>query len=190
MGPLRAFLEGPDRQLARTVKGLKTTLAQLIALTRSASPPTKSGSSPVTPTRCPYGWGNFSPARSLGDRRPAPASLPQRHCRERLPGGREPDIGRRPGPLTSKISDCRAFVRAPISVVRGGGNWRALPITRATAFRRSPNRAVGGWRPTTLTAPSRTPCHIAIVARVDIATGQVKIERFVIVEDAGRLITQ
>jgi len=30
-------------------------------------------------------------------------------------------------------------------------------------------------------------CHIAIVA-VDIATGEVKIERFVIVEDAGRLI--
>jgi aerobic carbon-monoxide dehydrogenase large subunit len=30
-------------------------------------------------------------------------------------------------------------------------------------------------------------CHIAIVA-VDIATGQVTIERFVVVEDAGRLI--
>jgi carbon-monoxide dehydrogenase large subunit len=30
-------------------------------------------------------------------------------------------------------------------------------------------------------------CHVAIVA-VDIATGQVTIERFVVVEDAGRLI--
>jgi carbon-monoxide dehydrogenase large subunit len=30
-------------------------------------------------------------------------------------------------------------------------------------------------------------CHIAIVA-IDIATGQVEIERFVVVEDAGRLI--
>jgi len=30
-------------------------------------------------------------------------------------------------------------------------------------------------------------CHVAIVA-VDIATGQVQIERFVVVEDAGRLI--
>jgi hypothetical protein len=30
-------------------------------------------------------------------------------------------------------------------------------------------------------------CHVAIVA-VDIATGQVEIARFVVVEDAGRLI--
>jgi aerobic carbon-monoxide dehydrogenase large subunit len=162
-------------------QGLKTTLAQLIAEETGISPAQIRVVSGDT-DRTPYGWGTFA-SRSLviagGACKLAAATLRQRlqvvagHMLEAA----ATDI---------EISDGRAFVRGTDLGVE------AREVARAAYHQshRFPDVAETGLSAMATYDPYGTfsnACHVAIV-EVDVATGQVEIERFVVVEDAGRLI--
>jgi carbon-monoxide dehydrogenase large subunit len=132
--------------------------------------------------RSPYGWGTFA-SRSLviagGACKLAAATL-----RERLQAVASqilevaaPDI---------EFGEGRASVRGTDL----GVEMRHLARAAYHQSHRFPAIAETGLSAVATYDPYGTfsnACHAAIV-EVDIATGQVKIERFVIVEDAGRLI--
>jgi carbon-monoxide dehydrogenase large subunit len=85
-----------------------------------------------------------------------------------------------------EISDGRVFVRGTDL----GVEMRQLARAAYHQSHRFPAIAETGLSTVAIYDPYGTfsnACHVAIVA-VDIATGQVEIERFVVVEDAGRLI--
>jgi carbon-monoxide dehydrogenase large subunit len=75
---------------------------------------------------------------------------------------------------------------APISASRSS-SWRVPHITRATAFRRIAETGLSAVATYNPYGTFSNACHVAIVS-VDIATGHVEVDRFVVVEDAGRLI--
>jgi carbon-monoxide dehydrogenase large subunit len=84
------------------------------------------------------------------------------------------------------ISDGRAFVRGTDLVIEVRQLARAAyhQSHRFPAITETGLSAVATYDPY---GTFSNACHVAIV-EVDIATGQVAIERFVVVEDAGRLI--
>ena len=162
-------------------QGLKTSLAQLIADEIGISPEEIRVVAGDT-DRTPYGWGTFA-SRSLviagGACKIAAATLRERlrAVAAQMLEVAAPDI---------EIGDGRAFVRGTDLSVE------MRQLARA-AYHRShqfPAIAETGLSALATYDPHGTfsnACHVAIV-EVDVATGQVKIERFVVVEDAGRLI--
>jgi carbon-monoxide dehydrogenase large subunit len=162
-------------------QGLKTTLAQLIADEIGVAPDEIRVVASDT-DRCPYGWGTFA-SRSLviagGACKLAAVTL-----RERLQMVASQILEAAASDI--EISEGRAFVRGTDLSVE----VRQLARTAYHQSHRFPAIAQTGLSAVATYDPYGTfsnACHIAIVA-VDIATGQVEIERFVVVEDAGRLI--
>ena len=162
-------------------QGLKTTLAQLIADEIGIAPEEIRVVAGDT-DRTPYGWGTFA-SRSLviagGACKLAAATL-----RERLQTVAGQILEAAASDI--EIGDGRAFVRGTDL----GIEVRQLARAAYHQSHRFPAIAETGLAAVATYDPYGTfsnACHIAIVA-VDIATGQVEIERFVVVEDAGRLI--
>jgi carbon-monoxide dehydrogenase large subunit len=162
-------------------QGLKTTLAQLIADEIGVAPAEIRVVAGDT-DRTPYGWGTFA-SRSLviagGACKLAAATL-----RERLQIVASQILEAAASDI--EIGSGRAFVRGTDL----GVDVRELARTAYHQSHRFPAIAETGLSAVATYDPYGTfsnACHIAIVA-VDIATGQVEIERFVVVEDAGRLI--
>ncbi|MBO0739442.1 MAG: xanthine dehydrogenase family protein, partial [Alphaproteobacteria bacterium] len=162
-------------------QGLKTTLAQVIADEVGITPDKVRVVSGDT-DRTPYGWGTFA-SRSLviagGACKLAAATL-----RERLKEVASLSLEA----ATSDIEISDAYAR-----VRGtdlGLDVRQLARAAYHQAHRFPAIAETGLSAVATYDPYGTfsnACHVAIVA-VESATGRVEIERFVIVEDAGRLI--
>jgi aerobic carbon-monoxide dehydrogenase large subunit len=162
-------------------QGLKTTLAQLIADEIGVAPKEIRVVAGDT-DRTPYGWGTFA-SRSLviagGACKLAAAML-----RERVQAVAGQMLEAAASDI--EIGDGRAFVRGTDL----GVEVRQLARAAYHQSHRFPAIAETGLSAVATYDPYGTfsnACHVAIVA-VDIATGQVKIERFVVVEDAGRLI--
>src|SRR5215467_5050573 len=162
-------------------QGLKTALAQLIADEIGIAPDKIRVVSGDT-DRTPYGWGTFA-SRSLviagGACKLAAAML-----RDRL----QAVAGQ---VLEADVSDIefsagRAFVRGTDL----GVEVQQLARAAYHQSHRFPVIAETGLSAVATYDPYGTfsnACHVAVV-EVDAATGQVAIERFVVVEDAGRLI--
>jgi carbon-monoxide dehydrogenase large subunit len=162
-------------------QGLKTTLAQLIADETGIAPKEIRVVAGDT-DRTPYGWGTFA-SRSLviagGACKLAAATL-----RERVQAVAGQILEADASDI--EIGDGRAFVRGTDL----GVEMRQLARVAYHQSHRFPAIAETGLSAVATYDPYGTfsnACHVAIVA-VDIATGKVEIERFVIVEDAGRLI--
>jgi aerobic carbon-monoxide dehydrogenase large subunit len=162
-------------------QGLKTTLAQLLADEIGIAPTEIRVVSGDT-DRSPYGWGTFA-SRSLvlagGACKLAAATL-----RERL----QTVAGQILEAAASDIElrNGRAFVRGTDLAVDVRQLARAAyhQSHRFEAIVDTGLSAVATYDPY---GTFSNACHIAIV-EVDLATGQVTIERFVVVEDAGRLV--
>jgi carbon-monoxide dehydrogenase large subunit len=162
-------------------QGLKTTLVQLIADEIGLAPKEIRIVAGDT-DRTPYGWGTFA-SRSLviagGACKLAAATLLERL--RVVPGqileAAASDID---------IPDGRAFVRGTDLAIEVQQLARAAyhQSHRFPAITETGLSAVATYDPY---GTFSNACHVAIV-EVDIATGQVAIERFVVVEDAGRLI--
>ena len=162
-------------------QGLKTTLAQLIADEIGIAPNEIRVVAGDT-DRCPYGWGTFA-SRSLviagGACKLAAATL---RDRLRAVAGQvlEADAS------DIELSGGRAFVRGTDL----GVEVQQLARAAYHQSHRFPVIAETGLSAVATYDPYGTfsnACHLAVVD-VDLATGQVAIERFVVVEDAGRLI--
>ena len=162
-------------------QGLKTTLAQLLADEIGIAPKeirVIAGDTDGTP----YGWGTFA-SRSLVIAGGA-CKLAAVRLRERLQAVAGQVLEAAASDI--EIGDGRAFVRGTDL----GVEVRQLARTAYHQSHRFPAIAETGLSAVATYDPYGTfsnACHVAIVA-VDIATGHVEIERFVVVEDAGRLI--
>jgi carbon-monoxide dehydrogenase large subunit len=162
-------------------QGLKTSLAQLIADETGVVPDRIRVVSGDT-DRTPYGWGTFA-SRSLVISGGA-CKLAAEKLRDRL------------GQVAAQLleADPADIVLAGgRAVVRGTDLGAEIRELARAAYHRShlfPAIAETGLSAVATYDPYGTfsnACHIAIVA-VDIATGGVAIERYLVVEDAGRLI--
>ena len=162
-------------------QGLKTSLAQLIADEIGIMPDEIRVVAGDT-DRSPYGWGTFA-SRSLviagGACKLAAATLRERvqMVASQILEAAASDI---------EIADGRAFVRGTDL----GVEVRQLARAAYHQSDRFPAIAETGLSAMATYDPYGTfsnACHMAIVA-VNIVTGQVQIEWFVVVEDAGRLI--
>jgi len=162
-------------------QGLKTSLAQLIADEIGIAPKEiriVAGDTDHTP----YGWGTFA-SRSLVIAGGA-CKLAAKTLRERLLAAASQMLEADTSDI--EIADGRAVVR---------GTDLSLEVRQLAraAYHQShlfPAIAQTGLSAVATYDPYGTfsnACHIAIVA-VDIATGQITIERFVVVEDAGQLV--
>jgi aerobic carbon-monoxide dehydrogenase large subunit len=162
-------------------QGLKTALAQLIA-DEIGIAPDKIRVVAGDTDRCPYGWGTFA-SRSLviagGACKLASAAL---YERIRAVAGQMLEAAA----SDIEISDGRAVVRGTDLGVEVQQLARAAyhQAHRFPAIAETGLSAVATYDPY---GTFSNACHLAIV-EVDVATGQVAIERFVVVEDAGRLI--
>jgi aerobic carbon-monoxide dehydrogenase large subunit len=162
-------------------QGLKTTLAQLIA-DEIGIGPDKIRVIAGDTDRTPYGWGTFA-SRSLviagGACKLASAAL---YERIRAVAGQMLEAAA----SDIEIGDGRAFVRGTDLGVEVPQLARAAyhEAHRFPAIAETGLSAVATYDPY---GTFSNACHVAIV-EVDVATGQVAIERFVVVEDAGRLI--
>jgi aerobic carbon-monoxide dehydrogenase large subunit len=162
-------------------QGLKTTLAQLIA-DEIGIGPDKIRIIAGDTDRTPYGWGTFA-SRSLviagGACKLASAAL---YERIRAVAGQMLEAAA----SDIEIGDGRAFVRGTDLGVEVPQLARAAyhEAHRFPAIAETGLSAVATYDPY---GTFSNACHVAIV-EVDVATGQVAIERFVVVEDAGRLI--
>jgi aerobic carbon-monoxide dehydrogenase large subunit len=162
-------------------QGLKTTLAQLIADEIGVAPEEIRVVAGDT-DRCPYGWGTFA-SRSLVIAGGA-CKLAAGRLRERLKAVAGQILEAAASDI--EIDDGRAFVRGTDLGVEVRQLARAAyhQSHRFQAIAETGLSAVATYDPY---GTFSNACHVAIVA-VDIATGRVEIERFVVVEDAGRLI--
>src|SRR5215468_381120 len=162
-------------------QGLKTALAQLIADEIGISPDRIRVVAGDT-DRTPYGWGTFA-SRSLviagGACKLAAALL-----RDRLQAVAGQVLEADDSDI--ELSAGRAFVRGTDL----GVEVQQLARAAYHQSHRFPVIAETGLSAVATYDPYGTfsnACHVAVV-EVDAATGQVAIERFVVVEDAGRLI--
>ena len=162
-------------------QGLKTSLAQLLADEIGIAPDKIRVISGDT-DRNPYGWGTFA-SRSLviagGACKLAAATL---RARLQAVAGQilEADAA------DIEVTDGRAFVRGTDL----GIEVKQLARAAYHQSHRFPVIAETGLSAVATYDPYGTfsnACHVAVV-EVGLATGQVTIERFVVVEDAGRLI--
>ncbi len=162
-------------------QGLRTTLAQIIADELGLAPDRIRIIHGDT-DRTPYGWGTFA-SRSLVISGGA-CKIAAGRLRDRL-------IGLAGQALEAAAADI---------VLQGGqarvaGTDRAIPLA---ALARAAHHRVTGFAPGTAPGLAEqatydpigtfsNACHLAIV-EVDIETYAVRIERFIVAEDAGRLI--
>jgi carbon-monoxide dehydrogenase large subunit len=162
-------------------QGLKTSLAQLIADETGVDPGRVRVVAGDT-DRTPYGWGTFA-SRSLVISGGA-CKLAAEKLRDRLKE------------VAAQLLEADAAdieLDAGRAAIRGtdlGVEIRELARAAYHSSHRFPTIVETGLSAVATYDPYGTfsnACHIAIVA-VDIATGAVAIERFVVVEDAGRLI--
>jgi aerobic carbon-monoxide dehydrogenase large subunit len=162
-------------------QGLKTTLTQLIADEIGIAPNEMRVVAGDT-DRSPYGWGTFA-SRSLVIAGGA-CKLAAMMLRERLQAVAGQILEAAASDI--EIGNGRAFVRGTDLGVEVRHLARAAyhQSHRFQAIAETGLSAVATYDPY---GTYSNACHVAIVA-VDIATGQVEIERFVVVEDAGRLI--
>ena len=162
-------------------QGLDTTLAQLVADEVGVAPHDVRVVHGDT-DRTPYGWGTFA-SRSLVISGGADA-LAARKIREKL-----------------LIIASHVLEAAPDDIVlengsaKVSGTDRAVTIADARARGLSSDASLQGRsRPALRESAHYDPpgtfsnaCHVAIV-EVDIETGRVRVEKFLAVEDAGRII--
>jgi aerobic carbon-monoxide dehydrogenase large subunit len=162
-------------------QGLKTTLAQLLADEIGIAPDRIRVIAGDT-DRTPYGWGTFA-SRSAVVAGGA-CKLAAIKLREHLIEVAAQTLEAAAGDI--EIGDGRAMVR-------GTDLGVAVPVLARAAYHEShrfPAIAETGLSAVATYDPIGTfsnACHVAIV-EVDVATGHVVIERFVVVEDAGVLI--
>ena len=162
-------------------QGLRTTLAQIIADELGTSPDRITIVHGDT-DRTPYGWGTFA-SRSLV-----------------IAGGASLLAARKVRAKLAKMAGILLEAAAEDIVLEGGcarvaGTDRAVAFeTLARAAYHQTHRFKGEVTPGIAESATYDPpgtfsnaCHLAIV-EVDIGTGRVVIEKFVVAEDAGRLI--
>jgi carbon-monoxide dehydrogenase large subunit len=162
-------------------QGLRTTLAQIIADELGIVPEQVRVIHGDT-DRTPYGWGTFA-SRSLVIAGGA-TLIAARQLREKL--------SRIAGHMLEASPEDIVLAAGMAKVA---GTDRSLPIeTLARAAYHQSHRFAGDIGPGLSETATYDPpgtfsnaCHAAIV-EVDIETGHVMIERFVVAEDAGRLI--
>jgi len=162
-------------------QGLKTTLAQLIA-DETGVGPDKIRVIAGDTDRSPYGWGTFA-SRSLVIAGGA-CKLAATTLRERLQAVAGQLLEAAASDI--EIADGRAFVRGTDLSIEVQQLARAAyhQSHRFPAIAETGLSAVATYDPY---GTCSNACHIAVL-EVDLATGQITIERFVVVEDAGRLI--
>jgi len=162
-------------------QGLRTTLAQIIADEIGIAPQAIKIVHGDT-DRTPYGWGTFA-SRSLV-----------------ISGGATLIAARKVRAKLIKIAS-HLLEAAPEDIVLADGNAkvagtdRAVPIAQmAREAYTQTHRFKGEIEPGLTETGSYDPpgtfsnaCHIAIV-EVDVETGRARVEKFVVAEDAGRII--
>src|SRR5215510_12326745 len=162
-------------------QGLRTTLSQIIADELGTSP----GRIKIVhgdTDRTPYGWGTFA-SRSLVIAGGA-TLLAARKVRAKLT--------QMAGIL---LEASAADIVLEADAARVAGTDRSIPMTMlARAAYHQAHRFRGEVTPGIAESASHDPlgtfsnaCHIAMV-EVDVETGRVRIETFLVAEDAGRLI--
>jgi carbon-monoxide dehydrogenase large subunit len=162
-------------------QGLRTTLAQIIADELGVAPDMIKVVHGDT-DRAPYGWGTFA-SRSLV-----------------ISGGATLIAARKVRAKLIKIASHLLEAAADDIVLENGaakvaGTDRALPIAQLARQAYTQTHKFGGEIEPGLTEqgsydPPGTfsnACHVAIV-EVDIETGKTTVEKFVVAEDAGRII--
>ncbi|MBI3436007.1 MAG: xanthine dehydrogenase family protein [Proteobacteria bacterium] len=162
-------------------QGLRTALSQIIADELGVSPERVTVVHGDT-DRTPYGWGTFA-SRSLVIAGGA-ALMAARKVRAKL-------IGMAADLLEAAPED----IVLGDGVARVSGTDRAMAIDAlARAAYHQTHRFKGTFAPGLAESATYDPpgtfsnaCHIALV-EVDIETGRVGIEKFLVAEDAGRLI--
>jgi len=162
-------------------QGLKTTLAQLLADELGLAPDGIRVIAGDT-DRTPYGWGTFASRSAViaGGACRLAAAILRRRVAEVAGEMLEAAAG------DIEINDGRARVRGTDMAVA----VRDLARAAYHQSHRFPAIADTGLSAVATYDPAGTfsnACHVALV-EVDIATGQVTIERYAIVEDAGILI--
>jgi len=162
-------------------QGLRTTLAQIIADELGTSPHRVKIVHGDT-DRTPYGWGTFA-SRSLVIAGGA-ALLAARKVRAKLTA------------MAGVLLEAAAEdIVLEADVARVAGTDRAIPIeTLARAAYHQAHRFKGEVGPGIAESATYDPagtfsnaCHVALV-EVDVETGRVILENFLVAEDAGRLI--
>jgi carbon-monoxide dehydrogenase large subunit len=162
-------------------QGLRTTLAQIVA-DEIGVPPERIKVVHGDTDTSPYGWGTFA-SRSLV-----------------IAGGASLIAARKVRAKLIKIAS-HMLEAAPGDIVLEGGQAKVAGTDRAVSIAKMAREAYTqthrfngeiepGFTETGTYDPSGTfsnACHAAIV-EVDADTGQVKIERYLVAEDAGRLI--
>jgi aerobic carbon-monoxide dehydrogenase large subunit len=162
-------------------QGLRTTLSQIIADELGTSPERIKIVHGDT-DRTPYGWGTFA-SRSLVIAGGA-SLLAARKIRAKLT--------KMAGILLEASAD---DIVLEADAARVAGTDRSIPITTlARAAYHQTHRFKGEVAPGIIESATYDPpgtfsnaCHIAVV-EVDVETGRVMIEKFLVAEDAGRLI--
>ncbi|HEX6440819.1 MAG TPA: xanthine dehydrogenase family protein molybdopterin-binding subunit [Stellaceae bacterium] len=162
-------------------QGLKTTLAQLLADEIGITPDRIRVVAGDT-DRTPYGWGTFASRAAVIAG--GACKLAGMKLRERLKEVAAQMLEAAPSDID--IGEGQAIVRGTDLAV-------GVPQLARIAYHESyrfPTIVETGLSAVATYDPTGTfsnACHVAIV-EVDIATGKVEIERFVIVEDAGVLL--
>jgi aerobic carbon-monoxide dehydrogenase large subunit len=162
-------------------QGLRTTLSQIIADELGTSPDRIKIVHGDT-DRTPYGWGTFA-SRSLVIAGGA-TLLAARKIRAKLT--------KMAGILLEASAD---DIVLEADAARVAGTDRSIPIvTLARAAYHQTHRFKGEVAPGIIESATYDPpgtfsnaCHVAVV-EVDAETGRVMIEKFLVAEDAGRLI--
>src|SRR5438128_2608580 len=162
-------------------QGLRTTLSQIIADELGTSPERIKIVHGDT-DRTPYGWGTFA-SRSLVIAGGA-SLLAARKIRAKLT--------KMAGVLAAGSAD---DIVLEADAARVAGTDRSIPITTlARAAYHQTHRFKGEVAPGIIESATYDPpgtfsnaCHVALV-EVDVETGRVMIEKFLVAEDAGRLI--
>jgi carbon-monoxide dehydrogenase large subunit len=162
-------------------QGLRTTLSQIIADELGTSPDRIRIVHGDT-DRTPYGWGTFA-SRSLV-----------------IAGGASLMVARKVRAKLTTMAGILLEASADDIVLeadaaRVAGTDRSIPIaTLARAAYHQTHRCKGEVTPGIIETATYDPpgtfsnaCHVAIV-EVDVETGRVMIEKFLVAEDAGRLI--
>lgn len=162
-------------------QGLRTTLSQIIADEIGISPDKITVVHGDT-DRTPYGWGTF-----------ASRSLVITGGASKLAAGK---LNNKLKAIAGHLLEASAddiVIEAGVATVQGTDRCIAVADLARTAYHqapRLPNTIEPGLNESATYDPAGTfsnACHAAIV-NVDTETGKVAIERFIVMEDAGRLI--